>query len=519
MGRNVTQQPIPYTPLVAGETLAAGDVISQYASDNKAYTSKYLPFATTANQGSAIYANTGLTIGTNFTNYNKQQILQATDGSIFTLEPQASAATGLVIKKYTSTGVFVISTTITSASTYVAAQMAFLSSGDIALVALQGASVNYAIVTNNLVTVKAITSLGSTSTSTKMYLLPSTGGGFSVVTLLISSPNLYITTINNAGTITTASTSIQTNFTSFGNFSAAMLSSGNIAIAYSSDTVNPQYAIYTTAAVAVKAWANLPSGTVVAYTVDMASVPGYFAVVYGGSSGAALIAVFNNAGTQQGSSVSPSTPTLGTNGTNQTNKFTTDGTNFYWIVGSASLLTAKITTAGVLTAGPTSIGITACTGLDSYWDTKTSSLVVVSFSANIYTFFYISASSWSTSSSVNYYTLTLTSGGYGNGGYQGVILGVDGSCLMGESCVNSLAAMYFGSIKPYNSSIIGVAAGAAASGSTVYVNSAVGNYATTTATSTTGVKFNHSTAPILGAAGQVFPNTINIQTPTIRNIN
>ena len=518
MGRTLTPAQTPYTPLIAAENIAGGDVIMQSGIDYKAYAAKFIGPATQSAGGASIYSQTGLALSGTWANDCRHQVLQAADGSVFTLEPQASGITGLVLKKFTPEGVFIASTTLNAAGTYfVSSKMVLLSSGDIAVVANSSPSIFFAIVTTSLAIVKALTLisglLGPGTGGNKLYVMPFTGG-FTVVSP--GSTGVNLATLNNAGTVTTAGTSIFANFSTWWFASVGMLSNGSIVLCVYSDNAGAQYGIYSTAGAVVKAMASLPGGLAaggsVYYYSEVSAVSGYFALAYVGVSQYQTLAVFDNTGTLQGAQAVPWTVPVMQANNQMSCKLINDGTSFYWLDAySAGGKIAKITTTGAMTVGPSFTSVN--TSFDAYYNAKTQSIVILFLSGSMYFLAQVPTASWGTLANGKY-TVKLPLSGSGNG-QHGILGAADGSVLF----VDSLPTMILTSIKLFDASIVGVAAGAAAAGATAYVNSAPGNYATTGASYSTAKKFNHSAASVVGVAGQLFPATLNIASVTPRNIN
>ena len=459
---------------------------------------------------------------TNYYNqYNRPFITTA--GNLLYVSTNNASNAGLSIYLRTADG----KTTVTSSVIEPTANGIYyfsycqLSNGNIAVAYgdATNARVRIAIYTPQLSQVLAPTTIQTAAVNTyaPLWITALTGGGFALLWSNVTTA-CYIAAYNNTGTATLAPTSIassfyNTQYTNYGPTSSIVsLSNGNFAVLFqnSGNTVLT-YAVYSNTGTAVVAQTNLTISSYRAAWIN--AVNGYFAISYVASGTTPTLTVFNNAGTQQGTSYTWGSVTAQVQ--NGLRGLTNDGTNF-WVFATdstASVIRAVLiptTGAANSIAYSNSSQYTSVGGSNSvYMDFAIANNAIGVMSANLSTAqpyaAVFSALDFSVIiSSTNIYNGTPSS----NGSNFPSVTNLGDGAMVFNSFFDT--ANVFNVYKVQNTSIQGVATSTATSGGVFSVRSfgqtGVGtNAATQTALGTTAT-FDHTSATIPGIKGAIGTN-------------
>lgn len=330
--------------LTAGTAIALGQLV-ELGPDGLAYPCQVSDYATVSSV-STLLAETSIPAGYVLANYNNsgQVATEGQDGTYYVLSAQSSN-TGLALSRFSAGGALLGSVAVDSvASTCSAVSVFTLPNGNIGVVWYQAtAKAQYAVYGPNLkAAVKAPTvpTAGGTSSGNGLSVCTLAGGGFALI-YNTGANSASLTVFDNTGT-QQATVSIATTLGS-GHF-LAQLSNGNIAVSWV-NSGTAYFAIYTTAGVSVVA--ATASVATYGYNPTIAVANGCFAIGGPATSSTGSIAVYNNAGVQQGATYT--TPGIQTY---QSFHFTSDGTNFwavYIYATSGEIFYVKITSAGAAT--------------------------------------------------------------------------------------------------------------------------------------------------------------------------
>lgn len=511
--------------LTAGAAINGRDAI-EIGPEGKAYPVVTTDYAAVSNctygtaQTSAatgrIVAQTLVTNqAANASDYGRMlNMLIGDDGSIFILG-SLDSNTGVALFKYSAAGVLRGRVTVdATANHYDGIALVKLSNGNLALTWWYGNA--YAVYTQGLAEVKAATTgITPAPHSSSQYAVTAlTGGGWAMVWQSGADFSLVnFATWDNSGNAVVAPMTLH-DFTTGGSenvgFSMEELSSGNLAIAISTYYTAPAgevgllHGVYTPAGVAVLSFTQI-IGVRNNYRPYLSVVDGYYAIMRYDSTSVLAFAVFNNAGTQQGSTV-----TKGTSSPNNVTTFTNDGTSFYGIWNKSSDSTvkyiSKITTAGVVT--DTRIG----TLIDIYAKpvdafAENGLLVMMTQQSDYQVMYVIDLAN------MNLVNTAHTNVGTNTGGISinntRLIPGGDYSFISFNVTTSVNTGLHFTVGKYANTSVVGVAAASAAQGDPVNIKQAAGTYICNTLKGTAAVAFDHTTgANISGNKGALLTNGV-----------
>jgi len=344
-----------------GESVAKNDLLEIDSLTGKAIKVKVTNYAAVGNvdHGTAqtntatgqISAQTLLTGGRG-TASSRIAVVANSVGNIFTLSSN-STTSGAVLSRYNADGSLYTSLTLDSSvnasSNY---HVLLLSNGNIALLYSISGDLVYGVYTDELVLVKAITTISAINT---LFWAATSiaAGGFAVTYQDNTNPlKSKIAVYDNTGTVSLAATDIWTRTGTTGTqyHRIAELSNGNLAIAISStntvSSIGLYYGIYTTAGVQVKAFTSALDSVSAAWFPEISTMTGFFAISRSNGTDQKAF-VFNNAGTLQGAEFSSATTTG--NASNKT-KIVSNGTNF-WLIwhksgGAGTISSTKLPTTG-----------------------------------------------------------------------------------------------------------------------------------------------------------------------------
>ena len=346
--------PQPQLTLTASSGISQGQVVN-IGPDGLVFPASCSDTAANATLGSVI-ASTSLSAEYIQPYGNSTGFIQDSSGKYYCLSTITTNANGLVLSKYSSAGALISTVTIdgTSAAT-TSPNLFFLSNGNICVTwgIASGSYGYYAICTPSLTSVVSKTALnGAGSSSIYPVSCPISGGGFAVF-YRTASTTAEVDTYNNAGTYqTNATVTVYTSNTT--DLCIAQLSNSNIVIGFSTSGTQYQFAIYNTSLVQQVAPTNSVAPSTSGQRQFISTVTGYFAIAVGYIGAATKVAVFNNAGAQQGSTfVSGAGYSYGIGIGLFSYQLVNDGTNF-WAVYTTYVTYAvpnwtKITTAGATT--------------------------------------------------------------------------------------------------------------------------------------------------------------------------
>lgn len=504
--------------LKTGEAVTLGD-LGEIGPDGLVYAGKTTDYAVKPNNGDQCIAQTSV-IAAYLEAYKRQPVFQGDDGSIFLLAPNATSPSGLKIVRYTATDTLISSQTLDSIANKCNGVRLFkLSNGNLCAVWETESSValKFAIVDQLLNVVVAATTIDTVQNSSSIFdAIPLSGGGFSVAWENAANPeNLRFATYSNAGAVVLAATTAMT-WTVASSMAIVVslvqcVTSGNVAITatynFTGGTTSQglDYKIINpTTGATVKAQTNLSTATATLglYT-EMVAIAGFFAITWPDGS-AQKGWVFNEAGTQQGSTYSASTSS-----SNQRRfKLVTDATYFY-ILWDESGSSKKRLTRLASTGGASATVIDIETGVYNW---------------NIDAFYergYIVYTAQNPSSAAQAKYGAITTGNMAiatagtafgtapattNGTYPAVIPSGDFSFLYASDQNNVAATVFYGA-KYANTSIAGVIGASVASGVVTPVNVVAGAYQINAMKGSVSKAFDMTTgANIPGNKGVLFPN-------------
>lgn len=435
----------------------------------------------------------------------RQALLQGTDGSIYTFTQSAS---GLNITRYSAPGAVTDQVaSVISVTGLNSPHMFFLSSGDIAVVAMNGSNqICYAIYDVNLNVVKALTTVSEAAYNIYFSACALSGGGFAIVYQQNANPLLSrLATYDNTGVVVLAPTTIwtRTGTNGYQFHRMSQLSNGNLAITVHSQNTVASIGLYhgvvTVAGASVAAFANLDTATTNNYTPELSVMAGFYCVAKGNGTNMQAF-VFDNTGALQGAGFSAATTG---SSTYNTLKLVNDGVAFYLIwarsTDSKEVLT-KLPTTG--TGYATTIVTTTSTQYNHYVDAFCENGLIVAVSQNTNSAL---PSMWV----VNTTTRRLVSAagtpfgsapGTANGQYQRVIPGGDFSfiCLYDYS---NTAATNLCVGKYANTAVAGVALAAAAAGANVSLGGGAGAYVCNQLKGSASKSFDHTGTNLNGQKG------------------
>ena len=500
--------------LVAGESFIPKDLAEIDGYYGKAYKVRVSNFAAIGNMdyGTAetsaatgrIVAQTSV-VASQSGAYARQAVTIDTSGNIFTLT-DAAANAGLRLSKFSPAGALLGYVDIATSGQRYNHHILLLSSGNIACVAYYS-GIEYAVYDANLVNVAALATVAA-SPAAYFAACALSGGGFAVLYQQNANPLLScLKTYDNSGANTLAETTVWTRTGTTGTQYHKMLqlSSGNLAIAASSNntvsSIGLYYGVITTAGVIVKAITSLDTTSSMMWYPNIAVMTGYFAVgMANGTNQKAYI--FDNSGTQQGSSFSAAT-TAGS-GSNQT-KIVSDGSAF-WLIWhrntDSKCCTTKLPTSG--TGYTTVITTTSTTQyafyLDAFYDNGLICAISMSGSGNTAPTFWVI--SIATGGLVDPAGTTFgVAPGTTDGNYPRAIAGGDRSFIALYDYATTAGTMLCVG-KYAKTAVIGVVQAAAAASATVRMYSQAGAYEINAVVGSVA-SFDHTANSLTGNKGAI----------------
>lgn len=333
-GVQQTNSLILTTPPLAGKSGASPIVSSDLLTINalgELHPVQLSDMSAQPNAATALMASTLVQSTNNLTSSAKKEIfVSPIDGGIYLAYPQLTSNSGLTVVKYTAAGTLVKSVAlITTASSILNNPVVTqLNNGNILVVAYMqagpsGAGVYYAILDQNMNTVRGITLISSTSPATYFNAIALKDGGFVVAYPLVAG--VYRAVYDNAAQVVAAGALI-TNSPASGRVKIVQLSNGNIAYAISSLVSNQAlgYAITTATGNSVVNYTVLNATTAggLAYP-EIGQMEGYFAILNCDGTDTKGY-VLNNTGAMQGGAYS-----VTNNNTTGAGVFS-DGTGFWF---------------------------------------------------------------------------------------------------------------------------------------------------------------------------------------------
>lgn len=500
--------------LVAGESFIPKDLAEIDGYYGKAYKVRVSNFAAIGNMdyGTAetsaatgrIVAQTSV-VASQSVAYARQAVTIDSSGNIFTLT-DAAASAGLRLSKFSPAGGLLGYVDIATAGQRYNHHIFLLSNGNVACIAFLVASVEYAVYDANLVNVAALATVAA-SPAAYFAACALSGGGFAVLYQQNANPLLScLKTYDNSGANTLAETTVWTRTGTTGTQYHKMLqlSSGNLAIAVSSNntvsSIGLYYGVITTAGVSVKLFTSLDTTGSMSWYPNLAVMTGYFAVgMANGTDQKAYI--FDNAGTQQGSPFSAAT-TAGT-GFSRT-KIISDGAAF-WLIwhrnSDSKCCTTKLPTSG--TGYTTAITTTSTTQysfyVDAFYDNGLICAISINGTNTAPTFWVISTATGGLvdPAGTTFGVATGTSGG----SFPRVIAGGDRSFISLYDYVSTAGTMLCVG-KYAKTAVIGVVQATAAASATVRMYSQAGAYEIN-AVAGLVASFDHTANSLTGNKGAI----------------
>ena len=508
--------------LVAGESFIPKDLAEIDGYYGKAYKVRVSNFAAignvdygTAETSSAtgrIVAQTSV-VASQSVAYARQAVTIDSSGNIFTLT-DAAASAGLRLSKFAPSGALLGYVDIVTVGQRYNHHILLLSNGNIACVWWITSSLEYAVYDANLVNVSALANI-ATVPSAYFAACALSGGGFAVLYQQNTSPLLScIRTYDNSGVSTLAETTVWTRTGTTGTQYHRMLqlSSGNLAIAVSSNNTAPStglyYGVITTAGVSVKSFTSLDATGSMTWYPNIAVMTGYFAVgMANGTNQKAYI--FDNSGTQQGSAFSAAT-TAGVD-SNRT-KIVSDGTAF-WLIWQrntdSKCCTTKLPTSGT---GYTTVVTTTSTTqygfyLDAFYENGLICAISTTSANTAPTFWVISTATGGLIDPAG--TTFGVAPGTNGGSYPRVIAGGDRSFIaLYDYATTAGTLLCIG--KYAKTAVIGVVQATAAASSTVRMYSQAGAYEIN-AVNGAVAGFDHTTNSLTGNKGAILPLGVTLR--------
>lgn len=504
--------------LKTGEAVTLGD-LGEIGPDGLVYAGRTTDYAVKPNNGDTCIAQTTV-IAAFLEAYGRQQIVQGTDGSIFVLAPNATAPSGLKIYRYSASGTLISSLTLDSiAQKCNGVKLFTLSNGNLCAVWETESTVTlkFAIVDQLLNSVVAATSIDTVQNSSSIFdAIPLSGGGFSVCWENAANPeNLRFATYSNAGAVVLAATTAMT-WTVAGSMAIVAkmvqcVTSGNVAIAatynFTTGTTSQGFdykIINPTTGATVKAQTNLSTATAtLSVWAEMVAIAGYFAIAWVDGS-AQKCWIFNEAGTQQGSTYSASTSSSNV----RRFKLVTDATYFYVLWDDSSASAKKLTR--LATTGGASASVITVDSAVYNWN-------IDAFYERGYITYAAQAASGASQPKYGAITtgnmaIATAATAFGtapattNGIYPAVIATGDFSFLFCSDQANSTATVFYDA-KYANTSIAGVIGSTTTSGGVAPVNVVAGAYQINAMKGSVSKAFNFTSgANIPGNQGVLFPN-------------
>ncbi len=508
--------------LIAGENLIPKDLVEIDGYFGKAYKVRVSNFAAIGNMdyGTAetsaatgrIVAQTSV-VASQSAAYARQAVTIDTSGNIFTLT-DAAANAGLRLSKFSPAGALLGYVDIAAVTQRSNHQILLLSNGSIACLAQVGTALQYAVYDANLINVAALATVAA-SPAAYFAACALSGGGFAVLYQQNSNPLLScLKTYDNSGANTLAETTVwtRTGTTSSQYHKMLQLSSGNLAIAVSSNntvsSIGLYYGVITTAGVIVKAITSLDTTSSMAWYPNIAIMTGYFAIgMANGTDQKAYI--FDNAGTQQGSPFSAAT-TAGT-GFSRT-KIISDGAAF-WLIwhrnSDSKCCTTKLPVSGT---GYTTVVTTTSTTqynfyIDAFYDNGLICAISINGTNTAPTFWVISTATGGLVDPAG--TTFGVAPGTSGGSFPRVIAGGDRSFIALYDYLNTAGTLLCVG-KYAKTAVIGVVQATAAANATVRMYSQAGAYEINAVVGAVA-SFDHTANPLTGNKGAILPIGVTLR--------
>lgn len=516
--------------LVAGEAIARKDALYLAGLTGKARKIGSANFAKVGNvdygtdQTSTatgrVIAQTQLLGITAGGGYVRKACLIDAEKNILTFDVNNTAAQGGRLLKFNGLGEIIGSVGVDTSGTLAYSHtIKQLSNGNIAVFWVVSLTLKYAVYTADFVEVKAPTSVELLHAAFGFAAVALSGGGFSVIYHYNDAGTKLDTkmvTYDNTGTVTTAATTVWTRTGTNGDqhITAVQLSSGNIAIAQNStntvSSIGLYYGVFTSAAVQVKVFTLIDATSIASFAEIESSGDGYFCIAR--PDGTEMRAsVFNDAGTQQGADYTLTT-SGGTANQGAANKLVYGNSNFWLICHrntDIKCVLVKIPTTGT---GYTVTDITLsttqynCDVIDAFYANEHIVAIASKAASTLNSLFVINANSGLLVSTSNTAFGTVSTGG----GYHRLVDAGDGAfvCLYG---LTGTVGIYLCAGKYMRTSVIGAAAAAANSGSTVAIHTLAGAYQINTINGTPAVGFDHTTNTLVGNKGALMSNSLTLR--------
>lgn len=505
--------------LTAGESITVKDSLELCGLTGKAIKIQVSDFASVGNMsyGTAqtnaasgqIIAQTSLVAGTPTNSARLGLLHHSQSKEIFTLNT-TSTNTGYELNRFDASGGLLATITNATGVAVNNCTLLELSNGNIvALLVSNAATLFYIVYDSNLVEIKAITTIASVSTE-HFAAVALSGGGFAAVYQDSATPILSkLVTYDNTGTAVLAATTIwtRTGTTGAQYHKIKQLTSGDLAVAVSSvntvSSIGLYYGVVTTAGVPVLAFTVLDTASCAWYPELSVSTSGYFCISRPNGTNQ-LAYVFNDAGTQQGTTFTSATSAGNAN--NKT-KLLWDGSNFYliWHKNSGSLVEfTKLPITGAASASTTAIN-TSTTQYNFYIDAFYDSGYIVAVSqdgttATAPTLWVIDVARMALVSASE--TIIGTAAGTASGAFIRLLSGGDRAFIAMYNQVNAaLTALCAG--KWARTAVIGVAATNASVNSTVAIKTLAGCYQINAIKGSFSKSFDMTTNALVGNKGAI----------------
>ena len=288
--------------------------------------------------------------------YARQPVVLDSSGNIFVLTCY-STTTGATLKKYSPTGVLLGSVDVdTTGTNSYSSRLVTLSNGNLCVTYNISGTLKYAIYDTALLEVKALTTLSATALLYSDAIALS-GGGFAAVFAMSGTPlESKLATFDNAGTAVLAATTVWTRTGTTGSqyHRIVQLSSGDIAYGISSSntvaSIGLYYGVTDVSGVIVQAFTALDATSRQHAPEIVSNGAGYFAIARPNSTNQ-VAWVFNDAGTEQGSSFSSATSAGTTTINSNKIKLVATSTTMYLLWHESSTSNVKVTSIPITGTG------------------------------------------------------------------------------------------------------------------------------------------------------------------------
>lgn len=476
------------------ETNQFGQLFTVKCSDN----------AAVGNAGGTPVPKTTVSSFTGGASLNKESFRNSADGSIFMTAPYLSSNEGLELYKFNSAGALlgsIILDAATASPNDVTVQQ--LTSSNLVVVWQEGGSAYFAIVGTGLNVIVAKTAITSGAPSA----ISLSGGGFSIVTISGgAAPQIAI--YSNTGASVLAPTTVAGAATNAVQSIPSQLSNGNIVVVCTYGASLGQI-IYTAAGTVVAAYTTFNTTVANPSSASISTLDGVYCFAVCNQAGGDLIYIFNNSGTQEGTTFNSST--FGGIPTGYFNcAAVNDGTNFWVCFGNA--LGGAGGNGAVIYAPTTGSGYVAsllpqAAGTSNFVAMYELGFLII-YGSSGPVLYVCQLTSSGQALLVGTVSLTLTSGDTAS-----VISAGDFSVLLGQGVTSAFAV-----VKYLNTAIVGVAQQAVAAGNagTLLTYSHGGGagkngYLCNPIIGTVGKGFNHSATNIVGNTGTMLGNSVALE--------